>query len=76
MEPMLYPLLMSAISISFGVLIVLFAILLLHECATPNADRWLQIAKNVPVVRLDHVPIEDILPGMRQVLAMTTKANN
>jgi hypothetical protein len=43
---------------------------------TPTAKCWVQIAKNVPVVRLDHVPIEDILPGMWQVLAMTTKANN
>jgi hypothetical protein len=46
--------LMSAIIISYGLLIVLFTILLLYRMCNLTADRRpIRITKNVPILRLD-----------------------
>jgi len=53
---------MSATSISFALLIALFAILLLYrDSQAETADRWVRITKDVPVLRFDHISTKSAL---------------
>ncbi len=58
---------MSATNISFGLLIVLFMILLLYlDTEAETTGSRVRSAKDVPVLRMDHVSIKGKLPGVRR----------
>ena len=56
---------MNPISISFGLLIALFAILLLYRMRKlATTGNRVPIAENVPGLRVDYVSIKSTLPGV------------
>ena len=55
---------MSAISISVGLLIALLAILVFYRMRKLTTDRRVRIAKDVPVLRVDHISIKGMLLGV------------
>jgi hypothetical protein len=58
---------MSATSISFSLLIVLFMILLLRWMRRLKPQlAGFQSQRNVPILRIDHVPIKAALLGVRR----------
>ena len=59
---------MNAISVSFGLLVALFVILLLYKILqAETTGRPVRITENVPVLWVDHISIEGMLPGVRSV---------
>jgi hypothetical protein len=59
---------MSAISISVSLLIALFTILLLYRIRNPKpTDPRFRITKDVPVLRVGHIPTKGMLLGVWQV---------
>jgi len=58
---------MNATTFSFGLLIVLFTILLLQDAQAETADGRIRITKDMPMLRIDHISIEGVLLGVRQV---------
>ena len=58
---------MNAISVSFGLLVALFVILLLYNPEAETTGHPVRITENVPVLWVDHISIEGTLPGVRSV---------
>ena len=60
--------LLNPVGISFGLLIALFAILLLYKMRKPlPTGRGVRITEDVAVLRIDHISIQGMLLGVWHV---------
>ena len=58
---------MNSTSISFGLLVALLAIPLLHKILKPKPRSPVRIAEDVSVLRVDHISIKGMLLGVWSV---------